>query len=441
MHVVPVIPKYQQSLLEKGSGGNFSLVFTRGTKWRADDRGQLKAEFQSGTRRDRPKEPVFDSAIVQLGQRGTELLPQAATVLQKVHLLQQNVLQALQAQGGFTLEIRAKLTSPFVSGLGSGHPTETGMILDRNTGMPYIPASAIKGVLRLAHTVNILRSGQAGHYVRTGVVDNKGRFKPSPNGSQLDLDDREPSLRKYFGDTDTGVADGVRGQLVFLDAFPEAPPSLKADIMNPHFHKYYGENQPPVDCEDPIPVKFLSVAPGAVFVFRILAAPLARHGEAEAEPIDREFGPEDETRVLAMFHTAFEEVGFGGKTAVGYGRFIALSESPSVPVTTSGKPAAAPATRGPSTDPSAVDTPIMQPVQTEIWVDAFLSYLPNTGEISATLEGKKAMTKDKSLVPESITARLLGKKKQAKALVVVKPVGNAFAIIEIKSVGLHGEPG
>ena len=318
MHVVP---EYLHKLLDKAATGNFSLVFARGTQWRAD-RGQLKAEFQSGTRphRDGPV-PVFDSAIVQLGQRGNELLPRAAATLQSVHRRQQAVLEGTRNLGGFALEIRARLTSPFVSGLGSGHPTETGMILDRNTGMPFIPASAIKGVLRLAHAVNISRSEQARDWIRTGVVDDKGRFKPTPDGTQLELSDREPSLRKYFGDTDTGAADGVRGQLVFLDAFPESVPSLKTDIMNPHFHKYYGENQPPVDCEDPIPVKFLSVESGTVFVFRVLAAPLAQPGKMEAQPVEREFGPEDEVRVRAMFTAAFDELGFGGKTSVGYGRF------------------------------------------------------------------------------------------------------------------------
>jgi CRISPR-associated protein Cmr6 len=311
MHVVP---KYQRNLLDKGMSGNFSLVFARGTQWR-EDRGQLKAEFQSGTRQNRDGPvPVFDSAIVQLGHRGAELLPHAATVLQGVHQRQHGILQGFANQGGLALEIRARLTSPFVSGLGSGHPTETGMILDRNTGMPYIPASAIKGVLRLAHAVNILRSGQGEGWIKE-------------HKDEVELDDREPSLRKYFGDTDAGAEEGVRGQLVFLDAFPENPPCLKADIMNPHFHKYYGENQPPVDCEDPIPVKFLSVESGTVFVFRVLAAPLARPAELESNAVEREFGQEDEGRIRAMFNTAFDELGFGGKTSVGYGRFQNLDGS------------------------------------------------------------------------------------------------------------------
>ena len=76
--------------------------------------------------------------------------------------------------------------------------------------------------------------------------------------------------------------------------------------------------------------------------------------------------------------------------------------------------------------------PDAEPVQRETWETAFLSYLPNTGEISATAEGRKAVTRDKSLVPDAISKKLFGKKKQAQASVVVEPRGNAFALVEVK---------
>ncbi len=317
MSNVPVLPEYQAKLLGSARCANFSLYFTRMTVWSRSMDGKLEHKFQVSERK-------FEPSIVLLGQRGNDLLQRTAIHLQDCHKRQAVLLERSRNDNGFALEIKARLTSPFVSGLGSGHPTETGMILDRNTGMPFIPASAIKGVLRLAHSINLFRSGTVDQWVRNGIVDNKGHFKEKHGGSQLELDDREPSLRKYFGDTDTGATDGVRGQLVFLDAFPEAPPSLKANIMNPHFHKYYEGSVPPEDCIEPNPIKFLSVQVDTVFVFRVLAAPLAHLGEAEAEPVDREFGPEDVASVRAMFATAFDELGFGGKTAVGYGRFAPM---------------------------------------------------------------------------------------------------------------------
>jgi CRISPR-associated protein Cmr6 len=378
-----VAPNYQSNLLLAAKKANFGLFFFRMTQWGIQG-PSIKAEFLVKTEQTNqgPKQ-IMDSSIVELGQRGTTLLPLASDALGCVHKRQKRLVGEAQARGDLALEVRARLASPFVSGLGSGHPTETGMILDRNTGMPYIPASAIKGVLRLAHAVNISRSGQAGEWIRNGVVDHKGRFKPSPDGDQTELSDREPSLRKYFGDTDTAVADGVRGQLVFLDAFPESPPSLKADIMNPHFHKYYGENQPPVDCEDPIPVKFLSVEPGTVFVFRVLAAPLAAPGEKEKDPVDRKFGPEDESLVRAMFSTAFDELGFGGKTSVGYGRFQGLdasarqSETPSSGAPSAAQPSQSPAAPAPKKDPDA---------QRQEEVAVFKSALPRPDALAGQID-------------------------------------------------------
>lgn len=75
--------------------------------------------------------------------------------------------------------------------------------------------------------------------------------------------------------------------------------------------------------------------------------------------------------------------------------------------------------------------PDAQPVQRVTWNNAFLTYLPNTGEINAKAEGKKAVTKDKSLVPDSIAQKLFGKKKKAQAGVLVEPQGNAFALVKI----------
>lgn len=155
-----------------------------------------------------------------------------------MHRRQHRLVEQAKANGQFALEMRAKLKTPFVSGLGSGHPTETGMILDRNTGVPYIPASSIKGVLRLAHAVNLSNDPKLDKkWLQPGRIDRNGRFIECPDGDQFNLNDREPTLRRYFGDTDTGAKDGVRGQLIFLDAYPEQVPALKPDIMNPHYHQ------------------------------------------------------------------------------------------------------------------------------------------------------------------------------------------------------------
>lgn len=220
----------------------------------------------------------------------------ADETLKKIHVRQSACLGNIQSLGGLCLEITARLQSPYVSGLGGCHPTETGFVLDRNSGLPYIPASAIKGVLRVAHVLDIAERFP-------------GRIKETKNG--FEIEDREPTMRKYFGDTDNAV----RGQLVFLDAYPATLPTIKQDIMNPHFGPYYKGEAPPRETDSPIPVMFMAVEAGVMFKFRVFALPLA-----EGASVSREFNGDDRKAILDMFSRAFSQLGFGAKTSIGYGR-------------------------------------------------------------------------------------------------------------------------
>lgn len=403
---MPVIPEFQRRRLQ-GPKSNFSLYFSRMTDWVFG-----RDEIQSR-----------DGEIVTLGETGNRLLRNVGICLASIHHRQRRLVDQATSNGQLALEIRARLKTPFVSGLGSGHPTETGMILDRNTGVPYIPASSIKGVLRLAHAVNLLNNPELDQkWIKFGTVNSKGVFNEHPDGNQINLDDREPSLRRYFGDVDTKAKEGVRGQIVFLDAYPEHVPMLKPDIMNPHFQKYYGAStkedveRGPVDCEDPIPVKFLSVTEGTVFIFRVLISPLSplatRNGD---EIIFRSFDDQDHEVLIKMFKRAFITLGMGGKTAIGYGRFEIVEKSDESAL----KQAASPA-------PSAA------PLELPIWEQASVSYAPGTQMLTATYAGKKAMIKGKDLVPETYHKALFEKKKAINAKVTVRAEGNMFQIIKIE---------
>ena len=307
MRIVP-IPKSQRELLEQGQEGNAALFFSRMTCWNGlgGEKG-LEPKFQAGT--DHKVKAVMDSSIVALGGGLNLRLPSGKTVLDAIHARQAAVLASAAMRDVMVWEFRARLQCPYVSGLGSGHPTETGMILDRNSGLPYIPASAVKGVLRLACALHI-------------AATEPGAAVPSgKDSSEIEIPDDHPLLRRCFGDTDTGRTDGVRGQLVFLDAFPADVPTIRTDIMNPHFGKYYAGSQGPLETENPIPVKFLTVAEGTEFVFRCFVSPLPDDGLAAPDSPARPFDETDGHAVAAMFSRACTQLGFGAKTAVGYGRF------------------------------------------------------------------------------------------------------------------------
>ena len=293
------IPQRQAELLAQGTKSNASLFFSRMAQWTWNSNAEkLEAKYQAGRN--------VDSSIVELGREMDLRVESSKMILDAIHARQAAVLASAAMRDVMVWEFRARLQCPYVSGLGSGHPTETGMILDRNSGLPYIPASAVKGVLRLACALHIAATEP--DKIRAG-------------SDQVEIPDDHPLLRRCFGDTDTGKPDGVRGQLVFLDAFPADVPTIRTDIMNPHFGKYYAGSQGPLETENPIPVKFLTVAEGTEFVFRCFVSPLPDDGLAAPDSPVRPFDETDGKAVAAMFSRACTQLGFGAKTAVGYGRF------------------------------------------------------------------------------------------------------------------------
>ncbi|MFC1238197.1 type III-B CRISPR module RAMP protein Cmr6 [Treponema vincentii] len=300
------IPQATADLLNTSPKANFSLCFPRLVQW-IQSGGTIKK-----TESDKKKE--ITGTIELLCDAANSKMPNAKELLKRYHKRQDAYIEFLENRGLQTLTIYARMTAPFITGLGSGHPTETGMILDRNTGLPYLPASSIKGVLRLAYAITIA------------------------NG-RAEVPDAE--LLRYFGSTDSKEA--ARGNIVFLDAYPYFVPQLKVDIMNPHFLLYYTGGTStedngakansktkniPVETESPVPIKFLTVGNSndkndAVFVFRAFFLPVpVRTGTADKEiAVCRPFTADDTEALHKAFTTAFTVTGFGGKTAIGYGRF------------------------------------------------------------------------------------------------------------------------
>jgi len=102
-----------------------------------------------------------------------------------------------------------------------------------------------------------------------------------------------------------------RGALTFWDVFPRPPKgSLTVEIMTPHYTDYYQHGGTPNDAGQPNPIPFLAIPPGASFDFYVTCA---AHGLPE--------GLRQSWKALlkAIFDHAYDWLGFGAKTAVGYG--------------------------------------------------------------------------------------------------------------------------
>lgn len=259
------IPNDTKDLLKNSKTVNFGLYSPRMTEWGSDWNASK-------------------NNIPDLLLKSKSLYGNIESFINKKNKVLDSYLAAAKENGYIVYEKTMYTKTPFITGLGSGHPTETGMILDRNLGVPYIPASSVKGVCRLAYAIN--------KAIKTG-------------NSTVD----DSIFTKYFGSTSD--KNPKRGEVIFLDVYPSEKPELKLDIMNPHFQKYYnGEKSKPLENEDPVPINFLVVSEGCGFTFRCLYKLLENEKEEEIQK-----------DIEAFFETAFREVGFGGKTAVGYGRF------------------------------------------------------------------------------------------------------------------------
>lgn len=245
------------------------------------------------------------------------------------------------AAAGLTPEklfrLEASAVAPFTTGLGIQHPLENGFAFFHPQGLPYYAGSGVKGVLRQA--ARELASGEWGE--SCGWTQQYHYFLPTGSSEGNDEIGEEAEeiplsvLDVLFGkESEEGERRHVQGALAFWDVFPRIEEnSLLVEIMTPHQSHYYSQkeesavaSQPisPHDSGSPIPISFLTVPPGSRFVFHVICDTdhlrrLTANRSAEAPDLLSE-GPANWRCLLeAAFRHAFQWLGFGAKTAVGYG--------------------------------------------------------------------------------------------------------------------------
>ena len=156
---------------------------------------------------------------------------------------------------------------------------ETSIRLHHIYGIPYIPSTAIKGV------------------VKSYYIHKLSSFKFLTKNNNFELIKLNYHFLHLFG------SQKQEGKIIFFDAFPTTPPKIKVDIINPHYRDYYNDNKnkiAPTDDKNPISIPFLTVE-DTKFKFFI----------ASKEPINEDF--------IKLFKEALQNHGIGSKTAVGYG--------------------------------------------------------------------------------------------------------------------------
>ena len=219
--------------------------------------------------------------------------PPESEIITHIRARQKAQLQQFDQQDIKLYCVDATVDWRLIVGLGGEHVQETNMTLHHIYGIPYIPGSAVKGVLR--------------HWWLQVLQQDKNFLKQNPNfiKGNDEIDEsvalKDSVFLSIFGSQEQ------RGEVRFLDAYPEEV-LFATDIMNPHFGDYYSGTKPPTDNQRLVPINFLTVEK-TTFRFVFLAE--------EQEHLNE---------LKDQFEKALEIKGVGAKTAVGYGYFRNFNE-------------------------------------------------------------------------------------------------------------------
>lgn len=194
-----------------------------------------------------------------------------------------SIAKSLPFHKSFKFKLRGKLAI----GTGSQSPFDTTALITLHPiyGIPYIPGSSIKGV------------------IRNSYIQSKFGGK-EPKGSE---DEAFKTFVKLFGidsGNDSGIVPGsAREKLIFFDAFLENY-KLRYDVQTPHFKDYYdsfGKKQPR-DTINPT-LLYFPVVDGGNFTIHICGY----NENCEFNDMEK------------VIKNAFTINGIGAKTALGYG--------------------------------------------------------------------------------------------------------------------------
>lgn len=185
-----------------------------------------------------------------------------------------NRLRARTAAGpAYRRVLLATSLAPIICGMGERTPGENGLTLHPVYGVPFLPGTSLKGILRAW----VLSQAWGSDWQEGGVY-----------------------FRTLFGQ---GGHDGVAAVVDILDALPvPGTPMLTLDVLTPHHAHYYRGNGDPLGWEGPNPVQFLAAAKGVRY--RVVV----------------EGDPAWVSKAAEWLALALAEHGVGAKSRAGYGR-------------------------------------------------------------------------------------------------------------------------
>lgn len=258
------IPPYSES-------GNLGLLYTRRYyEGLTSDMLQKQQEGQTEKERMKKIEQYFKSRNNNFIGQGKK--PIDSSILQPY--------KSVEREGYKYQEFSLTTTYPgLILGIGLNHgtglqnETKLGMDFDHTTGLPYLPASSVKGVLRAMF--------------RTFIIENH----------VVAIKEADDLVVTIFG-SEHDDNNHSQGSDIFFDAFPTTAQNglFGLDYITPHTQGEFA---------NPIPIQFMRILPGVTFRFSFL---LKDGKEWTAE------------KKAAIFKEILSTVGIGAKTNVGYGQ-------------------------------------------------------------------------------------------------------------------------
>ncbi|OCS91029.1 type III-B CRISPR module RAMP protein Cmr6 [Caryophanon latum] len=233
--------------------------------WQNDKNGKFEAK-------DIKTKPIYSKELLQVAEK-VEQQRQASLVEL------QNVLHVRQ--------LRAKAASNIIHGLGAAHVRETALTIHGVYGIPYIPASSMKGIVRA-------------WFIEAFCNGDEAQLASHPIGSFV------------FGTQEhSGIAQ-------FYDVFLHTDLSLQPDILTTHYPEYYQSKRSATDDQKLNIVKFWTVSVREATVFVSLQKQLPAALQQAIAPKTSEQLAEAVANWTAQ---ALTEFGVGSKTSSGYGLF------------------------------------------------------------------------------------------------------------------------
>jgi CRISPR-associated protein Cmr6 len=182
-----------------------------------------------------------------------------------------------------------------------------GIALHPVYGFAYLPGSGLKGLAR-AWSERVWLEAQV---ERDAAVQKIRQIFGYASRSELG--------KPWIPDAVARDDESAAGAVVFHDSWPCRWPALFVDVIAVHHPKYYQEDPVPPsgDWEDPKPVCFLAVMPGAEFEFAV----------SPRRPEDMELA----RQAAEWLAAALADWGAGAKTAAGYRRILSATQPAPLP--------------------------------------------------------------------------------------------------------------